>query len=201
MKLRSLSVITLPQPAKPVDQPLQEPLDGLRIMLLMHGNVERISICVACPPEPELHAIDRNNDFIKVPFVTGARPIVLDAIGEVAAKPIHPASDGFQADHHAALGKQIPDIRHAGRKTMIRPARGDDDLARKTVAFQAKHRARYFHLGCLCERRPANTLAMRAVPARFADRRGRRSTSPKPHARLIAQRMKNISCQPEAFVR
>ena len=99
-----------PRRAKPVDQPLQEPAGGLCITLLLHENVEHIPIRVDCPPKPELHAIDRNNDFIQVPFVTGARPVALDAIGEMAAKPVHPLPYGLPADQYAPLGQKILDI-------------------------------------------------------------------------------------------
>lgn len=150
--------------AMPVYRPLQEPAGGLRITLLLHENVEHVPIRVYCPPETELHAIDRNNDFIQVPFITGARPVAFDAIGEMAAKPVHPVPDGFPDDHHATFGQKILDIRRAERKTMIRPDRLDDDLTWKTVAFQARHRARYFHPGCRCKSRRANKLAMPLVP-------------------------------------
>lgn len=127
-----------PRRAKPVDQPLQEPAGGLCITLLLHENVEHIPIRVDCPPKPELHAIDRNNDFIQVPFVTGARPVALDAIGEMAAKPVHPVPDGFPADHHAAFGQQILDICRAQRKPMVRPDGIGDDLAGKRKPFRRR---------------------------------------------------------------
>lgn len=120
-----------PRRAMPVDQPLQEPAGGLRITLLLHENVEHVPIRVDCPPEPELHAIDRNNDFIQVPFVTGAGPVALDARGEMAPEPVRPIPVGFPANQHAAFRKQILDIRRAQRKTMIRPNRKGDDLAGK----------------------------------------------------------------------
>ncbi len=140
-----------PRRAKPVDQPFQEPSRGLRIALLLHTNVEHIPVRVEYPLEPELHAINRNDDFIQVPFVIGARPVALDAIGEMAAKPVHSVPDGFPADHHAAFDQQILNIHHAERKAMIRPDLISDDFARKTVAFRVRHRARYHHPGCLCK--------------------------------------------------
>ncbi len=106
-----------------------------------------VPIRVDSPPEPELLAIDGNNDFIQVPFVKGARSIALDTIGEMMAKPVYPVPDGFPANHHVAFGKQFLDIRRAERKTMIRPNRIGDDLARKTVAFEARHHEKYFHPG------------------------------------------------------
>ena len=136
-----------PRRAKSVDQPFQEPSGGLRVALLLHENVEHIPIRVDGPPEPELHTIDRNNDLIQVPFVTGSRSVALDAIGEMTAKPVHPVPDGFPADYHAAFGKQILDICGAERKTMIRPDRIGDDFTREAVAFQARHSARYLHPG------------------------------------------------------
>lgn len=66
-----------PRRAKPADAPLQEPPVGLRITLLLHGNVEHVPIRIDCSPEPGLHAIDRHNDFIQMPFFTGARPVAL----------------------------------------------------------------------------------------------------------------------------
>ncbi len=149
-----------PRRAKPVDQPLQEPAGGLCITLLLHENVEHIPIRVDCPPKPELHAIDRNNDFIQVPFVTGARPVALDAIGEMAAKPVHPVPDGFPADHHAAFGQQILDICRAQRKPMVSPDGIGDDLAGKTKALQASNCRHGFHDDRLSRRNPVINLAM-----------------------------------------
>lgn len=93
------------------------------------------------------------------------RPVALDTISEMAAKPVYPVPDGFPADHHAAFSQQILDIRRAERKTMIRPDCIGDDLARETVAFQALHRGWYIHTYRLTKRRTANKLA---IPASLA---------------------------------
>ena len=67
---------------------------------------------------------------------------------------------------------------------MIRPDRIGDDLARKTVAFQPGHRARYLHPDCLCESRlgkqvgnPRRTVQYPAVSAFGSVQRGRRPQS------------------------
>ena len=46
--------------------------------MLLQENVEYIAVRVDCPPEPELHAVDRDNDFIQAPLVVGGRPVAFD---------------------------------------------------------------------------------------------------------------------------
>ena len=75
-------------------------------------------------------AVDQNDDFIEVPFVSTARSFALDAIREMTAKPVHPKPDGFAADNHSAFGKQILHISRAEGKTIIRPNGITDDFSR-----------------------------------------------------------------------
>lgn len=54
--------------AKLPDQPSQKTLGCFRAPPGLHENVQHISIRVDRPLEPELQDIDRNSDFIQVPF-------------------------------------------------------------------------------------------------------------------------------------
>ena len=80
-----------------------------------------------------------------MPFVRWARPVTFDAIGEMSTKTVHPKPDGFAANNHAALGKQIFYIRSAQCKAVIRPHRVGNDLSRKTETFKTGHAIWYFH--------------------------------------------------------
>ena len=121
---------------KAIDQAPQEPLCSFRIAMLLHKNIESVTVCVNGAPQPLFLAVDWNDDFIKVPFISSIRSITLDAIGEVASEPVHPKPDGFAADNHASFGKQILHISRAEGKTIIRPNGITDDFSRKAVAFQ-----------------------------------------------------------------
>ncbi len=47
-----------------MNQPLQKPAGDLCITLLLHENIKYVPIRIDCPPEPEFHAIDRDNELI-----------------------------------------------------------------------------------------------------------------------------------------
>jgi len=95
-----------------------------------------------------------------VPFVDRTRFVAPDAIGEVAAKAVHPFPDRFPADHHTPIGKKIFDICRAEREAMVDPYGICDDFTRKTVAFQARHGGWCIHTQPLTKHRIANKLAI-----------------------------------------
>ena len=70
-------------------------------------NVEHVSPFSSTARQSQDFTALIGDHFIQVPFVTGVGPVALDAIGEMAAKPVHPVPDGFPAYHHATFGKHL----------------------------------------------------------------------------------------------
>ena len=89
---------------KPVDQPCQNTSRSLGVSLGLNENVEHVAVRLDRPPETVFSAVDWDDDLIQVPFVDRGRSVAPDAIGKVAAKAVHPSSDGFPADHHTPIG-------------------------------------------------------------------------------------------------
>ena len=81
-------------------------------------NIQHVSVRIYGPPEPNLHATDRDDDLIQVPFASNRRPVASDAIGEMPAKPVHPFAHCLAADDNTAFGQQILDIGRAEREAM-----------------------------------------------------------------------------------
>src|SRR5690554_1553418 len=86
----------------------------------------------------KLHPVDRDHDFVQMPFVDWSRPIPADAGGGMRAKAIDPEADGFAADD-APLRQKILDICCAERKAMVGPNSAGDNLTGKTEALQEQH--------------------------------------------------------------
>ena len=107
--------------AKTGDQSSKEALSRFGVSPWLHQNVEHIPVPVNRPPQPHLHAIDRDHDFIKVPLVRRRRPVTLNTTGEMLTKPVHPFAYGFPADDYASFGKQVLNIRRAEREPVIDP--------------------------------------------------------------------------------
>ena len=64
----------------------------------LHQNVEHVIVVIDSAPQVMTLAIDRQEDFIQMPFVTRARPAVLQLIGVVLPKLETPLPDGFMGD-------------------------------------------------------------------------------------------------------
>ncbi len=128
--------------------------------MTLQENVEHVPVPVDSAPEPEFHAIDRNDDLIQMPFVACTRSVASDATGEMGAKPVHPQADGLTADDDAALGEQIRDICRTQGEPMVGPDRIGNDRAWKTEAFEARHGRWGAHDERLTRREKAINLAM-----------------------------------------
>jgi hypothetical protein len=148
--------------AKTGDQSPQEAPGRFGVSPGLNQNVEHISARVHGSPQPQLHAIDRHDDFIEVPLVCCSGPVALDAMCEMPTKPVYPFANGFPANNHASLRQQILYIRRAHREPMVGPDGVGDNLARKAEAFQARHLSWYFHDNQLSPTPANDKLAMRS---------------------------------------
>ncbi|SHL94323.1 hypothetical protein SAMN05444398_107180 [Roseovarius pacificus] len=103
--------------AKAGYQPSEETLCCLGVSPWLHWDVQNVAVRIHCSPKPYLHTVDREDNFVQVPFIGSGGTVALDAIGEMPAKPVYPFAHGFPADRNDALGQQILDIRRAEAKT------------------------------------------------------------------------------------
>ncbi len=127
------------------NQPLQKTLGCLGIPPWLEENIKNISVRIHRPPEPAFPTVDRDDDFVQMPFVGSPWPVSPDAICEMAAKAVNPLADSFPANCYSALSKQVFDIGGAECKATVDPDGIGDDLARKTKTLQARHFGRYLH--------------------------------------------------------
>ncbi len=117
--------------AKPGDQSLLKTSVRLGISSWLQQNIENVAAPIDGPPQPHLRAVDRHDDFIKVPLVRRRGPVTIYATGEMLAKPVNPFAYGFPADNHVSLGKQILDPHRAEREAMTGPSSVGDDFTGK----------------------------------------------------------------------
>jgi len=76
---------------------------------------------IDCPPQPVLHAGDRQHDFVHVPFVAGRRQPAPDLVGERLPELQHPLPDGPMADDDAARSQQFVHHAQAEREAEVEP--------------------------------------------------------------------------------
>lgn len=141
-------------------QPLHETPCRFGVSMRLYENVQNVTVCIDCPPEPEFHTSDRHDNFVQVPFVRRCRAVTFDTIRKVVSKSVHPLPDSLPTDDHSVIRQQVFNIRRAQGEAMVGPNRVGDDLARKTVAFQARHVGWHFHPRHLIENVTPNNLAM-----------------------------------------
>jgi hypothetical protein len=67
-------------------QPSEEALGGVGIAPVLNKDVEHNAILINGTPKVVLHALDPDEYFVEVPFVTGARSTAAEAIGKALAE-------------------------------------------------------------------------------------------------------------------
>ena len=146
--------------AKAGDQPSKETLGSFGVSTRLHKDIQHVPVRIHCAPQPLLCAVDRNNDFVQMPFVGSSGTVTLDAIGKMLTKPVHPFAHGFPTDSYTAFSKQVLDIRRAERKAMIGPYSIGNDFTGETKALQARYIGWKFHNKTLSAQRSVSKLAM-----------------------------------------
>jgi len=71
----------------------------------LNQNIKNVTIAVDRAPKPEFAPADRNDHFIKVPFIRRRRPISPDESGILCTKFSNPLPDRFIAHDDAARRK------------------------------------------------------------------------------------------------
>jgi hypothetical protein len=104
-----------------LEQLTEKLLRRLLIAAALHQNVEHVVVLVDGTPQVMALAIDRQEDFIQMPFVSRARPSVLQLIGVVLPKLQTPLADGLVRHSDAALKQELLYVAVAQREAIIQP--------------------------------------------------------------------------------
>lgn len=59
----------------------------------LNQNIKYTAVGIDSTPEPDLACLDRNHDFVEVPFISRARPISPDFLCKLDAKIQNPVAD------------------------------------------------------------------------------------------------------------
>src|SRR5215213_3165436 len=126
------------RPALPLQQLAQQPLGCALITPALDQYVEYDAVLVDRAPQPMLYPGDFDDDFIEMPFISGAGCPAPDLVGEVLAELACPLPHALVADDDAACRQHLLDHAQAERKAEIQPDRVADDLGRVAVAGIAR---------------------------------------------------------------
>ena len=110
------------------------PFGGALITAALNQNVENKAFLIDGAPKPKLLAVDRNDDFIEMPFVSVARCASADLVGEVPPEFLRPSVNRFVADDDVTHGQKIFDHSEAERKAEIEPDCMSNDFGGKAMA-------------------------------------------------------------------
>lgn len=99
--------------AKAGDQSRKEALGSFGISARLYKDIQHVPVRINRSPQPLLCAVDRNNDFIQMPFIRSGGTVTLDTIGKMPTKSVHPFAHGFPADDYTTFSQQVLDVRRA----------------------------------------------------------------------------------------
>ena len=96
-----------------VQEPLQQPFGCSRVAANLSDFVEHISILIDGAPEIAALAVDRNDHFAKMPYVSWAWLLSLQPASVVRSKFPSPDANGFVGDNDPAFEQQLLNARMA----------------------------------------------------------------------------------------
>ncbi len=115
---------------------LAEELFGrLFVASALHQNIEYSPMLVDGPPQIGRLAIDREEDFIEVPFIPSLRTSTFELVRIVLPELQSPAPHGLIAEGDTASRHQFFDIPKTQRKPEIQPDRMRNDFGRVAVTL------------------------------------------------------------------
>jgi len=119
---------------KPDEQPSEETLRGFAIATALNQDIEHDTVLVHRAPEVMKNAVDPNEHFIEIPFITRPWPATPDPFREARAEFRAPAAHGFVRQGDPSLGQQQFDVAEAQTERVIQPHGVTDDLRGEPVA-------------------------------------------------------------------
>ena len=87
----------------------------------MNENVQDDAVLIDRSPEIVSDAVDLEEDFVQMPFITGSSTPSSQAVSILLAELIAPASDRFVADHHSSGSHHFFHIAKAHAEAKIVP--------------------------------------------------------------------------------
>jgi hypothetical protein len=112
----------------------QQSFGSVFIASRLDQHIKNKAILIDRVPEPMLLAVDRNDNFVEMPFVTKLRRALADFVGEVAPEFPGPTPNRFITDNDAASGQKIFDHPQAEWKAEIQPNCVSDHFGGKAMA-------------------------------------------------------------------
>ena len=114
---------------------LKEALCRVGIASRLNENIEHDTILIDGTPEIVLHALDQDEDFMRVPLIPWPWPPTPQAVGETCCELLAPAPDGLVGDDGASLSQEQLNIPQAETEHVVEPDGVADDLGGKPVAI------------------------------------------------------------------
>ena len=108
-----------------LQQPLEEALRRPGIAAGLDQNIKYDAVLIDGAPEIVQLALDPNEDFVQVPFVTRPGPTPAKIVREARAELQAPSPDALVGDDHATLRQDQLDITKAQTEYVVEPNRVD----------------------------------------------------------------------------
>jgi hypothetical protein len=120
---------------QPFQQFAEKLLGRLLVSAALHQDIKNVSILIHGAPEVVPLAIDREEDFIQMPFVTGSGPPMPEFIRIGVTELAAPLPDGFIGHENPTGEQEFFDIPVAEAEAEIQPHRVADDVRWKPVVL------------------------------------------------------------------
>ncbi len=117
-----------------LQQLAEETLGRFLISLTLHQNIKDVAILVHGSPQVMLPAIDPDEYFIEVPFITGSWSTAAQFVGICLTKLEAPFSDRLISNDDATHSHNLFDITIAESEAEVEPHCVADDLRREAMA-------------------------------------------------------------------
>src|SRR5262249_27096003 len=127
----------------------KELLRRLLVAAALHQDIQHVVVLVDSAPQVMALAIDRQKDFIKMPFVSWLGASTLQLIGVVLPKFQTPLTDGFMGDVDAALEQELLHVAITQGEAVVEPDAMADNFAGEAVVFVACGVSGWRHVGGL----------------------------------------------------
>ena len=111
----------------------EEANGGEPIPLGLHKDIEDNAVLIHRSPEVVSDAVDLQENFIQMPFITSSSTSSPEAIGIFLTEFVAPAPDRFVANHHTTCGHHLFYIPKAHAEPEVQPDAFRDDLFRESM--------------------------------------------------------------------
>ena len=116
--------------AQVVHELAEKALRSMSIAATLHQDIKSKTVLIDGTPKIMMPAFDRENDFIKNPFVAALRLLSAYDVCKILPESKRPLAYSFIGDDDAARSEHFFDIAETQRKTKIHPDGMADNLGR-----------------------------------------------------------------------